>query len=162
GQGDRAAGRRREDAAPEAGRGRSPGAGDRRQGSGRGDEARAALQAEGDRAAPPRGPGPQADARDGRRVRRRSAQDRVRRRGRRAMIAVLAMTVALVAEDAMPLRAAPRDSGPVQAQLYKGDWLEVRGEEPGWLKVWDHRRERPGYVRPEKVRTYPAAKESAP
>ena len=67
------------------------------------------------------------------------------------MIALVPMMIALVAEDAMPLRASPRDSAPVQAQLYKGDWLEVRAGERGWLKVWDHRHERPGYVQPAKV-----------
>jgi hypothetical protein len=78
------------------------------------------------------------------------------------VIALFAMVVALVAEDATPLRAAPREAAPVQAQLFKGDWLDVRGEEPGWLKVWDHRRERPGYVRPERVRAYQADAASAP
>lgn len=78
------------------------------------------------------------------------------------MIALVAMAVALVAEDATPLRAAPRDGSPVLAQLFRGDWLEVRGEEPGWLKVWDHRRERPGYVRPERVRAYQADASAAP
>jgi hypothetical protein len=78
------------------------------------------------------------------------------------VIALFAMVVALVAEDATPLRAAPREGAPVQAQLFKGDWLEVRGEEPGWLKVWDHRRERPGYVRPERVRAYETEATAAP
>ena len=78
------------------------------------------------------------------------------------MIALVAMVVALVAEDSTPLRAAPRDGAPVQAQLFRGDWLEVRGEEPGFLKVWDHRRERPGYVRPERVRMFDANASAAP
>jgi hypothetical protein len=78
------------------------------------------------------------------------------------VIGLVAMVVALVAEDATPLRAAPREGAPVQAQLYRGDWLEVRGEEPGWLKVWDHRRERPGYVRPERVRPFDATAAAAP
>lgn len=54
---------------------------------------------------------------------------------------------AIVAADRVALRAEPRDSAAVQAQLFRGDWLEVRGEEPGFLKVYDHRRERPGFVR---------------
>jgi hypothetical protein len=45
--------------------------------------------------------------------------------------------------------------------LYRGDWLEVRGEAPGFLKVWDHRRERPGYVRPTALRLYRADEASA-
>jgi hypothetical protein len=76
--------------------------------------------------------------------------------------ALLALFVALVAEDAVVLRAAPRDLAPAQAQLFRGDWLEVRGEEPGWLKVYDHRRERPGYVRPGKVRVHPVEAAEAP
>ena len=70
------------------------------------------------------------------------------------MSALLAMVVALVADDAATLRASPRSSAPVQAQLSRGDWLEVRGEVPGYLKVYDHRRERPGYVRPEQLRVH--------
>jgi antitoxin (DNA-binding transcriptional repressor) of toxin-antitoxin stability system len=66
------------------------------------------------------------------------------------------LLVALVAEDATSLRSAPSDSAPAQATLYRGDWLEVRGEVPGFLKVWDHRHERPGYLRPARVRVHRA------
>ena len=45
--------------------------------------------------------------------------------------------------------------GGAQTLLYAGDWLEVRGERQGWLQVYDHRHERPGYVRPSQVRTFP-------
>jgi hypothetical protein len=73
-----------------------------------------------------------------------------------AALAVLAF--ALVAEDGTALRASPSDTAPAQAMLYRGDWLEVRGEAPGFLKVWDHRRERGGYIRPATVRVHrPAA-----
>jgi hypothetical protein len=78
------------------------------------------------------------------------------------MIAVLAMTVALVADDGVNLRAAPRELAAVQAQLVRGDWLEVRGEVPGWLQVYDYRRERPGYVRPASVRVHPLEPGEAP
>jgi hypothetical protein len=64
------------------------------------------------------------------------------------------LAVALVADQRAVLRAAPRDSAAAQAQLARGDWLEVRGEVPGWLKVYDHRRERPGFVRPGQVRVH--------
>ncbi len=63
--------------------------------------------------------------------------------------------VALVADDRVALRAAPRDTAAAQALLSRGDWLEVRGEVPGYLKVYDHRRERPGYVRAAAVRLAP-------
>jgi hypothetical protein len=72
------------------------------------------------------------------------------------------LLVALVAEDPTTLRGAPDDAAPAQATLYRGDWLEVRGEVPGFLKVWDHRHERPGYVRPARVRVHKLEEASAP
>jgi hypothetical protein len=69
-------------------------------------------------------------------------------------LALAAAALALVAEDGLSLRSAPSDAAPAQAILYRGDWLEVRGEAPGFLKVWDHRRERGGYVRPRNVRVH--------
>lgn len=78
------------------------------------------------------------------------------------MNALLALTVLLVAEDGVPLRAAPRAGASVQAQLFRGDWLELRAQEPGFFKVYDHRRERPGYVRASAVRAYEAAPAQAP
>ena len=71
------------------------------------------------------------------------------------------LLVALVAEDGTGLRSAPSDAAPTQATLHRGDWLEVRGHVPGFLKVWDHRRERPGYVRPQRVRLHRAEESSA-
>src|SRR5215471_19345152 len=70
--------------------------------------------------------------------------------------------VALVADDPAVLRNAPRDDAPSQATLARGDWLEVRGETAGFLRVWDHRRERPGYVRPTLVRVHRVDAGSAP
>ncbi|HEY3359366.1 MAG TPA: hypothetical protein VGQ83_39315, partial [Polyangia bacterium] len=74
----------------------------------------------------------------------------------------LALVVALVAEDQAALRAAARDSAPRQAELWRGDWLEIRGRDGDFLQVYDHRRERPGYVRTWQVRTYPVEAASAP
>jgi hypothetical protein len=62
--------------------------------------------------------------------------------------------VALVADDPAVLRNAPRDDAPAQATLWRGDWLEVRGETAGFLRVYDHRHERPGYIRPTIVRVH--------
>jgi hypothetical protein len=76
--------------------------------------------------------------------------------------AVLAMTVALVVEAQTPLRATAHESAPRQAALTKGDWVEVRGERQGYLEVYDHRRERPGYVRPSAVRAYDLEEAAAP
>jgi hypothetical protein len=78
------------------------------------------------------------------------------------MTAAVVLLVALVAEDPAVLRNAPRDNAPAQATLYRGDWLEVRGESAGFLKVYDHRHERPGYLRPSLVRVYRVDAETAP
>ncbi|TMQ12194.1 MAG: hypothetical protein E6J90_32170 [Deltaproteobacteria bacterium] len=58
----------------------------------------------------------------------------------------LALVAAVVAGDKVVLRAAPSRTAAQQAVLWRGDWLEVRGEQRGWLKVYDHRHERPGWV----------------
>jgi hypothetical protein len=79
-----------------------------------------------------------------------------------AVTMAVTMIVALVTQDQVPLRAAPRDSAPRQVELTRGDWLEVRGERLGFVQVWDHRHERAGYVRRDRVRTYPLDEASAP
>ncbi len=58
----------------------------------------------------------------------------------------LALVVAVIAGDKVSLRAAPERTAAQSAVLFKGDWLEVRGEKKDWLKVYDHRHERPGWV----------------
>ena len=73
----------------------------------------------------------------------------------------LALVAAIVTQDATPLRAAAKETAARQTLLYAGDWLELRGERQGWLAVYDHRHERPGYVRPSQVRTYPVDETSA-
>jgi hypothetical protein len=75
---------------------------------------------------------------------------------------LLAATVALVVQDKTPLRAGAHDASPRQTTLTAGDWLEVRGEGQGYVQVYDHRRERAGYVRPESVRAYAVDEASAP
>ena len=60
--------------------------------------------------------------------------------------------VAIVTQDSAALRATPRDSGTTQAQLTSGDTLEVRGARLDYLQVYDHRRERAGYVKASQVR----------
>lgn len=77
------------------------------------------------------------------------------------MLATL-LTIALVVQDQAPLRAAPQDAATRQATLWQGEWLEVRGERQGFLQVYDHRRERPGYVREHQVRVYRLDEASAP
>jgi len=68
-----------------------------------------------------------------------------------AMIAA-SLGVAIIATDQAVLRAAPRESAPQQAQLWQGELLEVRGERLDYLQVWDHARERGGYVKASQLR----------
>ena len=70
-----------------------------------------------------------------------------------AMTAAAALaSLAIVTQDATPLRAAPGESAPAQGQLWQGNALEVRGERLGYLQVWDYQRERGGYVKASQVR----------
>jgi hypothetical protein len=70
--------------------------------------------------------------------------------------------VAIVTQDQTPLRAAPHGSALQQTVLWQGDTLEVRGEQLDYLEVYDHRRERAGYVQAWRVRSYPLDASSAP
>ena len=54
--------------------------------------------------------------------------------------------VAIVLQDQVSLRAAPRASAQLQASLSQGEVLEVRGERLDYLQVYDHKRERGGFV----------------
>jgi len=74
--------------------------------------------------------------------------------------AVLALGI--VVGDGASLRAAPKDSAPLSAALAPGDALELRGERAGFLQVYDHRRERGGYVRRTAIRELGSAAEDAP
>jgi hypothetical protein len=70
--------------------------------------------------------------------------------------------VAIVTQDQTPLRSAPSESALQQTVLWQGDTLEVRGEQLDYLEVYDHRRERAGYVQTWRVRSYPLDPSSAP
>ncbi len=70
--------------------------------------------------------------------------------------------IAIVTQDQAPLRAAPRDSSPVQAVLWQGDGLEIRGEKGDYLQVYDHRRERAGYIRITQARRQGVGEKDAP
>jgi hypothetical protein len=73
------------------------------------------------------------------------------------MLATLAsLTLAVVVQDQTPLRAAPSNTATTHAQLLQGDVLEVRGQRLDHVQVWDHRRERAGYVRAAQLRTLPS------
>lgn len=59
---------------------------------------------------------------------------------------------AVVVQDNVPLRAAPSSQSPAPATLWQGDLVEVRAERLEHLQVWDHRRERGGFVRAAQLR----------
>jgi len=70
-------------------------------------------------------------------------------------------STALVVQDRVPLRAAARDSAQQQAVLWQGDALEIRGSRADYFQVYDHRRERAGFVRATQVRVITLAPEQA-
>lgn len=70
--------------------------------------------------------------------------------------------LAIVVRDRTALRAEARDSATQHAELWAGDTLEVRGERLDYLQVYDHRRERAGFVRLSEVRRLSLSPENAP
>jgi hypothetical protein len=79
------------------------------------------------------------------------------------VIALVAATaLAIVTQDNAALRAAPGGGAAQHAQLAAGDLLEVRGERLDFLQVYDHRRERAGYVRAAQVRAVTSSEADAP
>src|SRR3954463_8192130 len=76
--------------------------------------------------------------------------------------AAASLGTAIVATDHAVLRASPRDSAPQQAQLWQGEVLEVRGERLDYLQVWDHARERGGFVKATQVRRSALTEAQAP
>jgi hypothetical protein len=77
-------------------------------------------------------------------------------------VAATPLSTAIVTSDQAALRAAPRDSAQQQAQLWQGEVLEVRGERLDYLQVYDHRRERAGFVKASQVRRTALAPAEAP
>lgn len=73
-----------------------------------------------------------------------------------------AVSMAIVVIDQAALRSAARDSAQQQAQLWQGEWLEVRGERMDYLQVYDHKRERAGFVRASQVRRTAMSAAQAP
>jgi hypothetical protein len=78
------------------------------------------------------------------------------------MIFALTATLAIVVQDHAALRAAPRSSAIELTRLWQGDVLEVRGEHAGYLKVYDYRRERGGYLREDAARQVELSEAAAP
>jgi hypothetical protein len=73
-----------------------------------------------------------------------------------------ATVLAIVTQDQASLRAAARDSATQQAVLWQGDVLEIRGQRGDYLQVYDHRRERGGYIRAVQVRRVALSPTEAP
>jgi hypothetical protein len=69
---------------------------------------------------------------------------------------------AFVTQDNVPLKAAPKDSAAQQAVLTQGDLLEVRGQKLDYLQVYDHRRERAGFVHVSQLKYTSLKAEEAP
>src|SRR6516225_557908 len=63
----------------------------------------------------------------------------------------------LVSQDTS-LRGAPRDTASLQAQLSRGEALEIRAERGDHWQVWDYRRERGGWLRKSQVLLVPRGK----
>lgn len=77
-------------------------------------------------------------------------------------VVAASLGTALVTTDQAVLRAAPRDAAQQQAQLWQGELLDIRGERLDYLQVWDHRRERGGYVKASQVKRMALAAPEAP
>lgn len=78
------------------------------------------------------------------------------------MILALAASLAIVVLDHTSLRASPRSNAAELTALWQGDVLEVRGERSGYLKVYDYRRERGGFIKSEAVRPVELTESAAP
>lgn len=75
---------------------------------------------------------------------------------------IAAAVLAIVTQDQAQLRAAPKDGAQQQAVLWQGDSLEIRGEKLDYLQVYDHRRERAGYIKASQVRMVSMQPDDAP
>lgn len=74
----------------------------------------------------------------------------------------LMAALAIVVQDHTLLRAAPQSTAAELTALSQGDVVEVRGERAGYLKVYNYRRERGGYLRSEAVRPVSFTEADAP
>ncbi len=79
-----------------------------------------------------------------------------------ALATIAAVALAVVTQDQAALRSAPRESAPAQAMLWQGDSLEIRGASMDYLQVYDHRRERAGYLRVTQARKLDLSATAAP
>lgn len=78
------------------------------------------------------------------------------------MLIANVLALAIVTQNQAPMRASPRESSPQQAQLWQGEALEIRGQTMDYLQVYDHHRERAGYIKANQVRTISLDPDAAP
>lgn len=76
-------------------------------------------------------------------------------------VSTTSTVMAIITQDQAYMRAAPRDSAQQQAVLSHGEMVEVRGERMDYVQVYDHRRERGGYVRATQLKRIRFAPEAA-
>jgi hypothetical protein len=70
--------------------------------------------------------------------------------------------LAIVLQDQVALRPAPRNGARPNTVLWQGETVEVRGERLEYLQIYDYRRERGGYVRASQVRRLAVRPSEAP
>lgn len=72
------------------------------------------------------------------------------------------LSLAIVTQDQIPLRGSPEENAPRHAVLSHGDTLEVRGFKGDYLQVYDHRRERAGYILATQAARHELTPQGAP
>jgi hypothetical protein len=68
------------------------------------------------------------------------------------MLLALAATLAIVVQDHTAVRSAARANATELTTLAQGDVVEIRGERADYVKVYNYRRERGGYLPREAIR----------
>ena len=78
------------------------------------------------------------------------------------MLLALTAALAIVAQDHASLRAEPRSGATELTALSPGDLVEIRGEQAEYLKVYNYRQERGGYLKREAARPLGLTENDAP
>ncbi len=78
------------------------------------------------------------------------------------ILPALAAALAIVVQDHASLRTEPRSGAAEIASLWQGDVVEIRGQRAEYLSVYNYRRERGGYLRPEVLRPVGISEADAP
>lgn len=77
-------------------------------------------------------------------------------------LATTSMNTAIIIQDQVPMLSAPRDDARQQDFLWSGELVEIRGAKKNYLQVYDYKRERPGYIAIDKVKTINLNEQEAP